>query len=902
MRKARLTGAMEIPHELLKLSSVKKELTYTYKPMGVEEALEVRAYTEMEDGYIAVPRQYGLELCNQLRIDWEDHTSQGQPIKFPKVPTPRDNQVDILDQLEDEFGEEFDVLFKAFAGWGKCQAKGTPIIMFDGSVKRVENIRVGELVMGPDSKPRRVLSLARGREEMFKVTPVKGDTYTFNRSHMLSLKRTGASVNSRKGEIVNVSIAEYLTWSKAKKHGYKLWRTGVDFPTSTEQALSPYFVGLYLGDGTKQRTVCLSIGKDRIEVLNWVARYMSSNGWTVRIREDEGYIQLYASQVPTEIREHILEDLTDFRGRRHIPREYLIADREQRLQLLAGLMDSDGHLYSNVYELAAKDREFAEQVAFLARSVGMAAYVSSMQKKAQGWTETRTYYRVKISGNTDMIPVITPSRKAEARKQRKDVMVTGFKVESVGEGDYYGFTLDGDHLYLLGDFTVTHNTIASLILSSRLGVSTLILVDQENLKDQWVERLVDPDLFGLSKDQIGTVQGKKCDYQGRLVTIAMVQTLSQKTFDQEFYDYFGFVVADECHVMGAPTFSTILMMFPATYRMYVSATPRRRDGLQKALDHNCGPIRVEAENRREESKVYILRNSTIYSWYGNISPKVGRIITEVAEDSRRNLAIAHVIVQQWESGRDVLVIGDRIEHLQALCDMVYYMGVTEEHTGMFTGYTVSMEFTKDPTPKRVPEGATYEMVDGKRVYAPYTPVNWVAKEKKVPKARYQEILDTCSIIFASYHKFSKGADLPRLSVGIDVTPRSTAEQTIGRVQRLMEGKRQPLWITPVDENNFRLMHSFAGRVQEYAKANSRIYEWDGEKETKEWKIPELLAEVRGGVNRLKQMEIRPSADGVNRLVEKAQVKKEKMASQREEAKRLFKKPASSGQARARRKR
>lgn len=564
MRKARLTGAMEIPVEAIKLTSIKKELTYTYKPMGAEEALEVRAYTELEDGYIAVPRQYGLDLCNQLQIDWEDNTSQGHPIKFPKVPTPRENQVDILDQLEDEFREEFDVLFKAFAGWGK--------------------------------------------------------------------------------------------------------------------------------------------------------------------------------------------------------------------------------------------------------------------------------------------------------------------------------------------------TIASLILASRLGVSTLILVDQENLKDQWMERLVDPDLFGLSEDQIGTVQGKKCDYQGKVVTIAMVQTLSQKTFDPEFYDYFGFVVSDECHVMGAPTFSTILMMFPATYRMYVSATPRRRDGLQKALDHNCGPVRVEAENRREESKVYILRNSTVYSWYGNISPKVGRIITEVAEDSRRNLAIAHVIVQQWESGRDVLVIGDRVEHLQALCDMVYYMGVPEEHAGMFTGYTVSMEFTKDPTPRRVPEGATYEIVDGKRVYAPYTPVNWVAKEKKVPKARYQEILDTCSIIFASYHKFSKGADLPRLSVGIDVTPRSTAEQTIGRVQRIMEGKRQPLWITPVDENNFRLMHSFAGRVQEYAKANSRIYEWDGEKETKEWKIPELLAEVRGGVNRLKQMEIRPSADGVNRLVEKAQIKKEKLASQREEAKRLFKKPASSDRPRARRRR
>ena len=76
-------------------------------------------------------------------------------------------------------------------GTGKCLAKDTTIILHDGKIKMVQDIQVGELLMGDDSKPRKVLSLARGIDEMYEIIPNKGESYTVNQAHILCLKMDG---------------------------------------------------------------------------------------------------------------------------------------------------------------------------------------------------------------------------------------------------------------------------------------------------------------------------------------------------------------------------------------------------------------------------------------------------------------------------------------------------------------------------------------------------------------------------------------------------------------------------------------------------------------------------------------------------------------------------------------
>jgi superfamily II DNA or RNA helicase len=92
--------------------------------------------------------------------------------------------------------------------------------------------------------------------------------------------------------------------------------------------------------------------------------------------------------------------------------------------------------------------------------------------------------------------------------------------------------------------TGTGKTTMGLRLIQILKLNSIIVVDQENLKDQWIERAREQ--FGVPEDQIGTVQGPVLDYEGKTIVIAMVQTLVQKALPQKFYDYFGIALFDEC--------------------------------------------------------------------------------------------------------------------------------------------------------------------------------------------------------------------------------------------------------------------------------------------------------------------------------------------------------------------
>lgn len=104
-----------------------------------------------------------------------------------------------------------------------CHAKGHPILMFDGTVRKVEDIIPGDLLMGPDSTPRRVLALARGREKMARIIPHKGAPFVVNRNHILSL----LSVN---GNLVcNITVNDYLAKPKTWKHTKRLYRVPIKF-------------------------------------------------------------------------------------------------------------------------------------------------------------------------------------------------------------------------------------------------------------------------------------------------------------------------------------------------------------------------------------------------------------------------------------------------------------------------------------------------------------------------------------------------------------------------------------------------------------------------------------------------------------------------------------------------
>ena len=149
--------------------------------------------------------------------------------------------------------------FEGPPGTGKCHRIGTPIMLSNGKIKKVENIKIGDKIMGDDSTPRNIMALGRGREKMYEIKPVKGDSYTVNESHILSLKMTKASRKGRhqlingkrywKDDIVDICIKDYLSLPKSQKACLKGYKVGVEFPKKKVD-LDPYVLGYWLGDGT----------------------------------------------------------------------------------------------------------------------------------------------------------------------------------------------------------------------------------------------------------------------------------------------------------------------------------------------------------------------------------------------------------------------------------------------------------------------------------------------------------------------------------------------------------------------------------------------------------------------------------------------------------------------------
>lgn len=104
-----------------------------------------------------------------------------------------------------------------------CHAKGEELLMADGTIKEVQDIKLNDLLIGSDGKARTVLHLQEGYDDLYKITPVKGEPFIVTRDHKLTLVRTREKRNpmypcqTRANEVVDVSVEEWLMWSKWKK-------------------------------------------------------------------------------------------------------------------------------------------------------------------------------------------------------------------------------------------------------------------------------------------------------------------------------------------------------------------------------------------------------------------------------------------------------------------------------------------------------------------------------------------------------------------------------------------------------------------------------------------------------------------------------------------------------------
>jgi replicative DNA helicase len=365
-----------------------------------------------------------------------------------------------LDRVTSGWQKSDLVIIAARPGMGKCLGKGTKVLMFDGSLKNVEDVQAGELLMGDDSTPRKVLSIARGRENMYWVHQNHGISYRVNESHILSLKRSRREGNHEHGEILNIEVKDYLTKSDKFKSNYKGYKVAVEFDEKP-LPLNPYFLGLWLGDGHSYSS---RITNQDQEIIDFMGKYANELELELVEYAQEGKTKNYAITKGHRGKndfsvQAILNELNLLENK-HIPNQFLVNTKENRLALLAGLIDSDGHYNDefHVYEITQKNKTLAKQIKFLCDSLGFkTSFVSKTASIKEIGFESEVY-RVRLSGDLDSIPARVERKKARTRESIIDWRHTGIKVEFDKVDDYYGFEIDGNRLFLLEDMTVTHNT------------------------------------------------------------------------------------------------------------------------------------------------------------------------------------------------------------------------------------------------------------------------------------------------------------------------------------------------------------------------------------------------------------------------------------------------------------
>ncbi len=185
---------------------------------------------------------------NNSREDINDYLVSVRKIlddKLSFMDKPKDQIINIVSQMIRNKDVPINAIgLHGVAGVGKCHGKGTGVLMYDGSVKCVEDIRVGDVLMGDDSTPRNVLSITSGDDNLYKVFhKTHSEHYIVNSEHILSLK-------TKTGLIKDIAVKDYTNldqYTKRHLYGYK---TIVEFPE--KQLVTPaYIVGRYISSGKK---------------------------------------------------------------------------------------------------------------------------------------------------------------------------------------------------------------------------------------------------------------------------------------------------------------------------------------------------------------------------------------------------------------------------------------------------------------------------------------------------------------------------------------------------------------------------------------------------------------------------------------------------------------------------
>jgi superfamily II DNA or RNA helicase len=312
-------------------------------------------------------------------------------------------------------------------------------------------------------------------------------------------------------------------------------------------------------------------------------------------------------------------------------------------------------------------------------------------------------------------------------------------------------------------------TILAIKTIDKIGQQTLIIVPTLNLLKQFVY-----DIEKFTNISPGIIQGRKFSIGD--ITVGTWQTIGKRLGEGRLSgNEFGCVIVDECHGSVSPNRRNVLRNFNSAYRYGLTATARRTDGQGHALQWLFGPIIFDGKIERQAPTVEIVKFDG-HIWVQEYAD----MITEQIENEDRNDLITGIIQREIDEGRKVLVLTKRIKHYEIL----------KEEINRELVYTISSGNTDAfDTPNLL--------------------------SLKGDPSLFNCLLGTFSLL-------GTGVDIPSLDTLIiagDLKSDVLAEQSAGRILRLLDGKNTPRLIDVQDTRN--------GILRNQARLRTKFYKEQG---------------------------------------------------------------------------
>jgi superfamily II DNA or RNA helicase len=360
-------------------------------------------------------------------------------------------------------------------------------------------------------------------------------------------------------------------------------------------------------------------------------------------------------------------------------------------------------------------------------------------------------------------------------------------------------------------------TVISIGLIAELGVKTIILVHNSDLLNQWIERL---EMF-LPTARIGKIKAKICNTSEKDVVIGSIQSISDPRkdaeYDSEMFKEFGLLIVDECHHIGAKSFSRCLDKIQPKFVLGLSATPHRADGLTRVIKYYLGDIcfddtqieKTELEKSLEhipDAEVQLYKYESSDPDYCRVllnfrkKPNNAGMITNIMSYEPRNEFILSLLPDLVAQHRNILLITERRDHVAYFLEKIIELGIAS--CGPYVGST---------------------------------------KQEILAETKKKQIL------IGTYQMTGEGFDCAKLDTLVLATPKKSLRQIAGRIMRKEKHKREraPLIIDVIDD--FSIYKNWARLRQAfYNYSNYKQVEYSVKEEEKnrvevvrehEWPVP-----------------------------------------------------------------